>query len=259
VTKPPVVIVGLGQLGHVFARGFLKCLHPVYPITRQVDPSALAVDLPDPCLVLVAVGEKDLGPVLGGIPAAWKNRLAFVQNELLPPAWESQGITDPTVMPVWFEKKPGFWVKVVRPSPVYGPGADWITGAMESLDIPTRRIDDRNEMLFELVLKNVYILTLNIAGLVGGQTAGSLWKDHRALAGQVASEVIDIQQAVAGRELDRDRLVRELGAAIQDRPGQKTTGRSAPERLYRALAQADAAGLAVGKLREIQNRISLPE
>ena len=193
------------------------------------------------------------------LPDVWKNRLVLIQNELLPPAWESRGVETPTVMPVWFEKKPGFWVKVTRPSPVYGPASDPVVSAMEALDVPTRRIEDQDEMLFELALKNVYILTLNIAGLVAGQTAGELWKDHRGLAEEVAKEAIDIQEALAGRELDRERLLRELSAAVGDRPEQKTTGRSAPERLYRALSHADAHGLAVGKLRQIQNRISLPE
>jgi len=36
-----------------------------------------------------------------------------------------------------------------------------------------------NELLYELVRKNLYILTINIAGLKTGGTVGELWGKHR--------------------------------------------------------------------------------
>lgn len=35
--KPPVVVIGIGEMGGVFARGYLKNGHPVYPVTRGSD------------------------------------------------------------------------------------------------------------------------------------------------------------------------------------------------------------------------------
>ena len=32
--KNPVVVVGIGEMGSVFARGFLRLGHPAYPVTR---------------------------------------------------------------------------------------------------------------------------------------------------------------------------------------------------------------------------------
>ena len=37
--KQPIVIVGIGELGGVFARAFLRNGWPVYPITRSMNIS----------------------------------------------------------------------------------------------------------------------------------------------------------------------------------------------------------------------------
>lgn len=165
--KPPVVIVGIGELGGVFARGFLRLGHPVYPVTRTTLMAAVAEAFPEPELVLIAVAEGDLLPLLDALPATWRGRLGLLQNELLPAHWE--GIPAPTVISVWFEKKPSRDYRVIIPSPVFGPRNDLLAAALARLDIPTRILAEPDELLFELVMKNLYILTTNIAGLrVGG-------------------------------------------------------------------------------------------
>ena len=54
-----IVIIGMGELGGVFARGFLRCGHPVYPITRQMDMQQESLTIPEPALVLVCVQESE--------------------------------------------------------------------------------------------------------------------------------------------------------------------------------------------------------
>lgn len=250
--KAPIVIIGMGEMGGVFARGFLRAGHPVYPLTRDMDIAAEAGQVPDPALVLLAVAEKDLHPSLEKIPAVWRDRLGLLQNELLPRDWEAHGLSRPTVISVWFEKKKGQDVRVLVPSPAYGPQAGLLVTALKALDIPCYTVAKDDELLFELVRKNVYILTTNIAGLVAGGTVSELWRDHEALARQVADEVMDIQAWLTGRELDRERLISGVLEAFDGDPDHKCMGRSAPSRLERALQQADEAGLAVPKLREIQ-------
>jgi prephenate dehydrogenase len=39
--KKPIIVLGIGELGSVFARAFLKNNHPVYPITRATDINEL--------------------------------------------------------------------------------------------------------------------------------------------------------------------------------------------------------------------------
>ncbi len=252
--RDKIIIIGIGQLGGVFGRGFLAAGHPVFPVTREMAMPDVAEILADPKLVLVAVAEDNLNPVLRQIPPVWQDRLGLLQNELLPRDWQEQGIENPTVISAWFEKKKGTDSKVLLSSPVYGPNADVIKAAMEAVDIPAHILDNEFELEYELVRKNVYIITINVAGLLTGGTVGGLWENHRDLARQVASEVIDIQAWLTGSEFDRERLIDGMVEAFEPDPNHKCMGRTAPVRLRRVLHYADQAGLAVPKLREIGSK-----
>jgi hypothetical protein len=247
--KHPVVLIGVGEMGGVFGRGLLRLGHPVFPVIRGTSLTAAAAQLPEPQLVLIAVGEADLAATLAQVPNAWRARIGLLQNELLPKDWE--GIADPTVISVWFEKKAGRDHKVIIPSPVFGPQAGLLAEALATLDIPTRILTDPDALTFELVLKNLYILTTNIAGLRVGGTVASLWGDHRDLAHRVGQEVIDLQEALTGRQFDREALFRGLALAFAGDPDHACMGRSAPARLARALQQGEALGLALPILRTI--------
>jgi ketopantoate reductase len=248
----PIVVVGTGEMGGVFTRGFLRLGHPIFPVTRNMEMAKVAKAITPPRLVLISVGEADLHPVLEQVPDVWRDRLVLLQNELLPRDWEAHGIASPTVIAVWFEKKKGQDYRVLVPSPVYGPQAQPIEQALETLGIPVWELREEQELLFELVRKNVYILTTNIAGLVVGGTVDELWNQHRELALTVAQEVMDIQAWLTGAELDRERLIAGMVEAIEGDLQHRCTGRSAPARLARAIEHADHAGLAVPRLREIQ-------
>ena len=249
--KQPVVVIGIGELGSVFARGLLRSGHPVYPITRGMNMIEEAKAIPDPALVLVAVAEDDLHSTLDQIPDPWRDKLCLLQNELLPRDWQAHAIHEPTVIAVWFEKKKGQDMKVLLPSPIYGPQATVIEAALTAIDIPVHALADHDELLYELVRKNVYILTINIAGLIVGGTVSELWRDHQALAREIADEVISIQEWLTDEELPRDRLIEGMLAAFAADPEHKCLGRTALARLRRALSYADETGLAVPKLREI--------
>ncbi len=249
--KQPVVLVGVGEMGSVFARGLLRAGYPVYPVTRNTNIAEIATSITDPNLVLIAVAETDLHDVLEQLPDAWRTCAGLLQNELLPRDWQRHGLTDPTVISVWFEKKPGQEPKVIMDSPAYGPRAETLCEALSSTDIGCRVLDDADALLHELVLKNVFILTTNIAGLKTGGTVGELWLRHEDLARAVAGEVIEIQESLCDRSFDREDLIQGMLAAFRGDPEHKCMGRSAPARLRRALTQADEAQLAVPTLREI--------
>jgi len=173
---------------------------------------------------------------------------------LLPRDWQTHGIENPTVISVWFEKKPGQDFKVLIPSPVFGPHAKLIADALTALGIPVNILVSERELLQELVLKNVYILTTNIAGLETGGTVTELWNKHQAIARKVADEVMDIQSYLVQQQLDREQLIKGMLVAFDGDPDHNCMGRSAPARLERALKIADEAGLAVKKLREIHSQ-----
>lgn len=251
-----VIVVGIGEMGGVFTRGLLRIGHPVFPVTRNSDIEQIAGEIPDPRLVLVSVGEDDLHPTLERIPDAWKSHLGLLQNELLPGDWKQHDIENPTVISVWFEKKKGQDFKVLIPSPIYGPQAPLLENALASLDIPTWEVATAEDIEYELVRKNVYILTTNIAGLEIDGTVEDLWYRHEALAREVANEVMDIQAWLVGHHLEREKLIEGMVEGIQGDLQHKCMGRSAPKRLARALKFADEAGLKVPKLREIQKESS---
>lgn len=249
------VLIGVGEMGGVFARGLLRLGHAIYPVTRHVPLADACREVGDPELVLVAVGEQDLSAVLQQMPAPWRERLCLLQNELLPSDWE--GIADPTVISVWFEKKPGREAKEIIPSPVYGPQAELIGQALGTLDLNTRRLASADELLFELVLKNVYILTSNIAGLCFDGSVGELWERHPQYTRDLAMEVIDIQQALTGRTFDREALLQAMLTAFRGDPEHHCLGRSAPARLRRAIAHTDRFGLEAPLMRKLQARLSI--
>jgi len=249
--KKPVVCVGVGEIGGVFARGLLRVGYPVIPVTRDMDMEHVAREVAEPLAVIVAVAEKDIDHVLADIPKGWRDRLILLQNELLPNDWQRHDINNPTVVSVWFEKKPGQDFKVLIPSPVYGDHAQLVMDALTALGIPVRKLDSESELLQELVLKNVYILTTNICGLETGGTVSELWQRHEKIARAVADEVMDLQAWLTQQSLDREQLIVGMLKAFDGDPEHKCMGRSAPARLERALKIADEAGIMARKLREI--------
>ena len=253
--KSPCALIGIGEIGGVLARGLLRTGRPVFPITRAMPLTAtleaLADSQPDLDAVIVAVAEKDLQPTLEQIPARLKERLVLIQNELLPRDWEAHDIAQPTVASIWFEKKPGRVAKVLIPTPIWGPKRDVLIEALKAVDIPARPVDSAAAMLEQLVIKNVYILTTNIAGLITGGTVEALWRNNQALAREVAGEVIAIQEKLTGQRLDPERLIEGMLEGFHGDPAHQCMGRSAPARLQRALEQAETLDVDTPKLKQI--------
>ena len=247
-----IVVVGLGEMGSVFARGFLRSGFSVQPVTRDMDMHKVAKTNPAPELVLIAVGEADLHKQLKMIPEVWKDKLVLLQNELLPRDWLQYSL-DPTVISVWFEKKKGQDSKVIIASPVYGKHAELVATALASIGISARVLNTSAELLHELVLKNLYILTTNISGLEVAGNVGDLWGQHKILASGVANDVIRLQSTLTGETLDHDALIEGMVDAINGDKEHMCMGRSAPVRLQRALQLAKKNSLSLPMLERISS------
>ncbi len=102
--EAPIVIIGIGELAGVFAKAFLRCGYPVYPVTRGMNLEQECLQIPSPELVLVTVQENQLHSVLEQLPELWRNKVGLLQNELLPRDWQRYTIENPTVTVIWFEK-----------------------------------------------------------------------------------------------------------------------------------------------------------
>lgn len=246
--RRPIGIVGLGQLGSMFGLGLIRIGRPVIPILRGDSIRDLVAH--DPELVLVAVAENDLEAAIDAIPAPLRDRIALLQNELLPPDWARLGIADPTVAIVWFEKRRGRAPTVVRTTRIGGPHAELLVQALEKNDLPARRIDPR-DLAFELVRKDLYILGANLAGLAVGGTTGDLVTTHRELTLSILREVLAIDAARIGEPLPEEALIECALGDFAKEPGRSALGRIAKERLARTIARADAYGLAIPAIRKI--------
>ena len=251
--KKPIIIIGIGELASVFSTGFLRCGYPVYPITRGVDLAQECQQIPSPELVLVTVQENELHSVLEQLPKPWRHKIGLVQNELLPRDWKPHPIEAPTITVVWFEKKRGIDLTNILQSPSYGSNAPIISNALQAVDIPAPILEKEEDMLYELVRKAVYILTVNIAGLVNNCTVGDLWGQHQTLAREIAEEVILIQELLTGKQLPYEKLIQGMVEGIKDCPYRHCLGRSALSRLDRTLKYAEEANLETPKLVEIYN------
>lgn len=252
--KDPIIVIGLGELGSVFARGFLRLGYPVQGISRDMDMAIVAKAIPNPTAVLVAVGEADITATLHALPQAWKSNVILLQNELLPRDWQAAEINNPTVISVWFEKKKGMDSKVVLPSPIFGANSKLVFDALSQIDLPSFILDSEKELTYELVRKNLYILTTNIAGLEVGGNVENLANDHVDIMNAVANDVLDIQDWLTESKNERTRLMEGLIEAINGDLAHGCMGRSAPARLTRAIGFADQAGLKVPTLREIAKK-----
>ncbi|WXU00043.1 MAG: hypothetical protein Ctma_0751 [Catillopecten margaritatus gill symbiont] len=254
--KKPIIILGIGELGSVFARAFLKNNYPVYPITRQTDITELANTI-DPELILVCTAEADLQNALTTLPEQWKGRVAMMQNELLPRDWEVHNFTNPTIISVWFEKKKGMDSKVLISSPAFGIKAEILVESLALIDIPANIVADEDALLFELVLKNIYILTTNIAGMAieVGANVDDLRHNHLELMRDVSSDILDLQVALTGKTFDKNTLEAGMINAFKGDLSHGCMGRSAPARLNRALELAKEFNLKVPTLKKIKHLI----
>ncbi len=253
--KKPIIVLGIGELGSVFARAFLKNNHPVYPITRKTDIDELAATI-DPELILVCTGEADLQTALETIPAHWKDRVAMMQNELLPRDWENHNFINPSVISVWFEKKKGMDSKVLISSPVFGTKAQILADSLALIDIPAHVLANETDLLFELVLKNLYILTTNIAGLAieAGATVDDLRNNHRQLMRNVSKDILSLQTQLTGQTFNEAELEKSMIKAFEGDLAHGCMGRSAPARLDRALELAKEFNLDMPTLKKIKQK-----
>lgn len=255
--KPSIIVIGMGELGSVFARSFLRLGYPVQGITRKMPMQTIANNLPNPKAVLIAVGEADIHQTIADCPPQWQDKVILIQNELLPRDWEKSHLIDPTIISIWFEKKKGMDSKLLLPSPVLGRHSRLLKDALNQLDLTVTELNDSIELNYELIRKNLYILTTNIAGLEVGGNVKSLQENHKDIMNAVASDLIDIQDYLTKQKNDRPALMTGLIEAFNADPQHNCMGRSAPARLIRTLKYADTAGLKVAKLRYIAKKLSM--
>ena len=110
--------------------------------------------------------------------------------------------------------------------------------------------------MFELVLKNLYILTTNIAGLAieKGANVDDLRNHHITLMRNVSTDVLALQTQLTGQVFNSDKLEQGMIKAFEGDLEHGCMGRSAPARLERALQLAKESGAEVPTLKDIASK-----
>jgi len=259
-----VAIVGLGQIGTELAAGLVAGGHVVDEIHRDQLGRLATLSC---AAVVLAVPEDVLGEVTTALPPALRDRVVLVQNELVAPTWRALDLLTPTVAVVWFEKKGAAPARPILPTPVAGPHAELIVGALARRSIPAHVIEAGAPLVRALVAKNLYIVASNLAGIGAsrngpidddGSVAGLAWPSavvtmgelldgHRAFARALATEVFAIELArldvAEGDAIEFDAAWSVFESATKADPDHKCMGRSAPARLARASSRARELGV----------------
>lgn len=270
-----IVIVGMGQLGSLFAQGFLKLGYLVMPVLRSMPFPVFEGSFVPQCIVVcVDIGDlvlfncvedltqqvlsncvEDLTqqvPRLTDIPTMYLDRVVFVQNELLPIHIQSF-VTNLNVIVVWLEKK-GYLPPRLRsfsPELFYTENNDLaqlLQHTMDVLGIPCRRVKTKQNMVHCMMMKNIYNLVMNVAGLALGQYncddadaagADSTFRDLLAdepLLSSLVQEALVVQTTQEPHPVDQHRIVEHVLRYIHQTPKeQRCQGRYATQRLQRTI------------------------
>lgn len=245
--------MGLGELGRLFGRAALSAGLRVTPVLRGAPASrwsGVAVTAP----VLMMVGEGALADAVGQVPVHAREHLVLVQNELLPASWQALGLASPTVLVFWSNQKAGRPLEVGRRSAVYGPHAETVAALHAVLEVPCEVLADQTALALELCAKLAFILAINTLGLAEERTVGAWLEADRREVDAVVDDALTLAEARLGEPIDRAAGRAAVVDAMTRLATMGARGRSAPSRLARALAQAEALGVQLPSISALASR-----
>jgi ketopantoate reductase len=245
-----LIIVGIGELGKLLGAGALRAGVRVTPVTRAQRLEDVLAQVGPDAPVLVSVAEDALDPLLAALKTARRRQIALLQNELFPSRYRAHGLA-PSVLVPWILQKRGLPTMVARPSPLFGPLADLFAEIFGALSLPHVRAHDEGELAQALVDKYTFILTINALGVSADRTLGTWLQEDPALVWDVCEDATRLGQALVEAPIDpaRARLACDEGMhALAQIPAR---GRTARERLLRALAHARRLELSLPALARI--------
>jgi hypothetical protein len=245
-----LVIYGVGELGKLLATAALRRGIRVTPITRAQRADEVLGQIAPNTPLLVSVGEHDLPAILSSLPPAHTGRVILLQNELFPSSWQAHGLR-PSVLVPWLLQKRGMPTQIARPSPLFGADSALLRELCEAIAVPTSQLHDEAELAQALVDKYVFILAINALGLAVDRTLGLWLQEDLAQVWNVLEEAARLGEALVGRPIDHTRAHAAAEQAMRALSSVPARGRTAGERLTRALAHAKRLGVAVPRLAAI--------
>lgn len=245
-----LVVWGVGELGTWLGGAALRAGLRVTPITRAQKPDEVWAGVPPRTPVLVAVGEDALDGVLRAVPSARALDVVLLQNELFPEAWQQRGVT-PTVLVPWFLKKRGQPELVGRPTRVFGAQAKLFGELHDALGVPWLELTDEQALHQALVEKYAFILTINALGLLKDRTLGVWVSEDPMRVEALAREATRLGALRCGASVDEQASVEATFEGMHALKTIAARGRTASERVRRALSHARERGLAMPELERV--------
>lgn len=245
-----LVIYGVGELGKLLATAALRRGIRVTPITRSQQADAVLGQIAPGTPLLVSVGEDDLPAVLAALPSAHRSQVILLQNELFPELWQRHGLT-PSVLVPWVLQKRGMPTQIARTSPLFGPDRALLIELLDALAIPYQPLQDEAALAQALVDKYVFILSINALGLAVDRTLGGWLQEDLAQVWDMFSEASQLGERLVGRPIDHGKAHAAAEEGMRALHQVPARGRTAAQRVRRALAQAQQHGLSLPRLAKI--------
>ncbi|MFZ9889067.1 MAG: hypothetical protein ACO3JL_16340 [Myxococcota bacterium] len=243
-----LIVVGIGQLGTLFGEAALGIGRRVTPLRRDSDVERCLDDVPAGCPVLMATGEADLERAVQRLPAAYRDDLILVQNELFPVDLVALGIAQPTTAMVWSSKKSGRALQVGAPTEVFGRHADLMEQLHNTLQIPCRRAESVADRDAGLVAKFAFILTINALGLQRDLSLGKWLSEDHAKVLALCDDARRLGEKRLGHAVDPEAVQRRVLAGMEALADMPSRGRTALQRLEKARQDANRLGLSLPAL-----------
>jgi hypothetical protein len=245
-----VVIYGVGELGKLLASAALRRGIRVTPITRTSRPDEILTQIAAETPLIISVGENDLPQVLASVPSARRSGVILLQNELFPSAWQTHGFT-PSVFVPWVLQKRGLPTQSARTSPIFGAHAALLAELLDALALPHVTLHDETELTQALVDKYVFILAINALGLAVDRTLGMWLQENPTQVWDICEEACVLGEALAGRPIDRAQAHAAAEEGMRGLAQVPARGRTAGERVARALGHAKRLNLRLPHLARI--------
>ena len=245
------VVFGVGQLGQLFAGGALRLGRSETPTVRDADPGLVLAAVPEGAPILLATPEAAMADAIGAVPAARRDDVILVQNELFPAVWEAAGAKAPTVAIVWLSKKKGRAVEVAGPTEVFGRHADVVAEIHAAQGLPVTVLNDEAALGAALVAKYAFILTINALGMVENLTLGDWLSRDEPQVRAVLSDALALGTAHLGADIDVEGARTRVLGAMEGLSNYPARGRTAAARVARARHDAERLGVALAGFAEI--------
>lgn len=243
-----VVVYGIGEIGSLVARGALSAGVTVVPIVRETDRGAAFAGVHAFTPVVLAVPESALEAAVRDVPPDRRGDLVFVQNEIFPQTTHALGLDRPTVATLWVLRKRGLPALGARPSTVSGPHAAAMAKFLGKAGVAAVAVDERTALV-DVVLKYAFIVAANALGVRGEGTLGEWLAHDAALVDALLTEGVALGSAHAGHAVDVNTLVVDARDAVRAFSAMPARGRTARERVERAVRSAAELGVRAPTLR----------